>query len=185
MPPLFSFYVFLALSFSAVGPSFYLIIAVIFASIIQIISVLSYGRISKKDVNVEDREDRPALFAIATFSYLLGYVALRSLSAPFIFNGLMLSYVCSTAVAAVITKYLTKVSIHTWGIAGPSVAILYSFGAPPFVLVLSIGLVVGATRVKLGYHNWPQVALSFLTSVPFTWLILYIVPFGFPTLFIS
>lgn len=185
MPPLFSFYVFLALSFSAGGPSFFLIIAVIFASIIQSISVLSYGRISKNDVNVEDREYRPALFAIAIFAYLLGYAALRSLSAPFIFNGLMLAYVCNTAVAAVIAKYMTKVSIHTWGIAGPSVAILYSFGPVPFILVLAIGLVVGATRVKLGYHNWPQVALPFLISVPFTWLILYTVPFGFPALFRS
>ena len=160
MPPLFSFYVFLALSFST-GSVWYLIISVIFASVIQGISLLLYGRLSKKDVNVELREDRPTLFATANFSYILGFAALRFLDAPFIFSGLMFAYVCNTGLAAVITKYLTKVSIHTWGIAGPSVAILYSFGALPFVLGLVIGLVVGSTRVKLGYHTWGQVDLSF------------------------
>ena len=185
MPPLFSFYVFLALSFSTGSAWFYLIISVIFASIIQGISLLRYVRTSKKDANVENRDDRPALFAIAIISYTLGYVTLRSLGAPFIFNGLMFAYVCNTTLATVITKYLTKVSVHTWGIAGPSVAILYGLGAVPFVLVVVVGLVVGSTRVKLGYHNSAQVALSFLTAVPFTWLILYIIPAVVPTIFRS
>src|SRR6266581_3570037 len=119
MPPLFSLYVFLALSFSTGSAWFYLIISVIFASVIQGISLLRYVRTSKKDANVENRDDRPALFAIAIISYTLGYVTLRSLGAPFIFNGLMFAYVCNTTLATVITKYLTKVSVHTWGIAGP------------------------------------------------------------------
>ncbi len=144
MPPLFSFYVFLALSFSSGSAWLYLIISLIFASIIQGISVLLYGRFSKKDVNVEGRKDRPVLFSIAIISYLLGFVALRFLSAPFIFSGLMFAYVCNTALAAVITKYLTKVSVHAWGVAGPSVDILYSFGAVPFLLVLFVGLIVGS-----------------------------------------
>ena len=74
-------------------------------------------------------------------------------------------------------------SVHTWGIAGPSAAILYGLGAVPFVLVVVVGLIVGSTRVKLGYHNSAQVALSFLTAVPFTWLILYIIPAVVPTIF--
>ncbi|TMI40868.1 hypothetical protein E6H21_05130 [Candidatus Bathyarchaeota archaeon] len=48
MPPLFSFYVFLALSFSTGSAWFYLMISVIFASMIQGISLLLYGRLSKK-----------------------------------------------------------------------------------------------------------------------------------------
>ena len=110
---------------------------------------------------------------------------MRSLGAPFIFNGLMFAYVCNTTLATVIAKYLTKVSVHTWGIAGRSVAILYGLGAVPFVLVVVVGLIVGSTRVKLGYHNSAQVALSFLTAVPFTWLILYIIPAVVPTIFRS
>ena len=138
----------------------------------------------QESVNVEDREDRPVPFATAIFSYIVGLVTLRFLGAPFIFSGLMFAYVGNTALAAVITKYLTKVSIHTWGITGPSVAILFSFGAVPF-LVLVVGLVLGDARVTLGYHTWAQVALSFLTAVPFTWLILYIVPIAVPTVFRS
>jgi len=180
MPPLFSFFVFLALSFSTGSAWLYLVISVIFAFAIQSISLLVYGRILKKDVNVEDREDRPALFSIAILSYVVGFVWLRFLGAPFIFSGLMFAYVCNTTLAAVITKYLTKVSIHTWGIADPSVAILYSFGAVPFVLVLIVGLAVGSTRVRLRYHTWGQVALSFLTAVPFTWFVLNKVPLIVP-----
>ena len=135
----------------------------------------------QESVNVEDR---PVPFATAIFSYIVGLVTLRFLGAPFIFSGLMFAYVGNTALAAVITKYLTKVSIHTWGITGPSVAILFSFGAVPF-LVLVVGLVLGTARVTLGYHTWAQVALSFLTAVPFTWLILYIVPIAVPTVFRS
>jgi len=95
----------------------------------------------------------------------------------------MFAYFANTTVAAVITRYLTKVSIHTWGIAGPSVAILYSFGVLGFVLMLVIGAIVGRTRIKLGYHTWRQVVLSFLTSIPFTWFIVYIIPQLLPTVF--
>ena len=172
MPLLFSFYVFLALSFSTGNSWSYLILSVLFASMIQGLSLLMYGRLSKKNMNVEERKDRPVLFAIAIASYLLGFVSLRFLGAPFIFSVLMFAYVCNTAVAAVMTKYMTKVSIHAWGIAGPSVAILYSFGAVSFILVLVVGLIVGTARIKLGYHTWSQVAVSLLVAVPFTLLIL-------------
>src|SRR3989441_13301287 len=122
----------------------------------------------QESVNVEDREDRPVPFATAIFSYIVGLVTLRFLGAPFIFSGLMFAYVVNTALAAVITKYLTKVSIHTWGITGPSVAILYSFGAFGFLLMLVAGAIVGGTRIGLGYHTWRQVALSFVASIPLT-----------------
>src|SRR5437899_8578300 len=153
MPPLFSFYVFLALLFSTGSAWFYLIISVIFASIIQGISLLRYVRTSKKDANVENRDDRPALFAIAIITYTLGYVTLRSLGAPFIFNGLMFAYVCNTTLAPVITKYLTQVSVHTWGIAGPSVSILYDHGSVSCFLAVFVQLSLGCTIVIVRYHN--------------------------------
>src|SRR3989475_7316575 len=144
---------------------------------------LVYMRFSKRDANVQDREDRPVLFAIAILSYLVGFALLRYLGAPFIFSALMFAYFANTTLAAVITRYLTKVSIHTWGITGPSVAILYSFGAFGFLLMLVAGAIVGGTRIRLGYHTWRQVALSFVASIPLTWFIVYIVPAITPTIF--
>ena len=132
---------------------------------------------------MQDRADRPVLFVIAILSYLAGFVVLRYLQAPFIFNALMFAYFANTILAALITRYLTKVSIHTWGITGPSVAILYSLGAVGFLLMLILAIVVGSTRVKLGYHSTGQVALSFLASVPPTGFIVYVMPRVLPTIF--
>ncbi len=187
MPQLSSAYAFLALAFSNGIRNIlvYLIISIMFATLIEVASLLVYTWFSGKDANVEDREDRPVLFAIAIFSYLIGFVLLRYLEAPFIFSALMFAYFANTILAAVITRYLTKVSIHTWGITGPSVAILYSLGVPAFVLTLIVGALVGASRVLLGYHTWEQVVLSVLTSVPLTGFIVYIVPVVVPTILSS
>lgn len=184
MPQVSSAYAFLALAFSngIENTLVYLTISVTFATLIEVSSLLVYTRLSKKDVNVEDREDRPVLFAIATLSYLIGFVFLRYLDAPFIFSALMFAYFANSILAAVITRYLTKVSIHTWGITGPSVAILYSIGVPAFVLTLIVGALVGASRVLLRYHTREQVILSFLTAVPFTGFIVYILPVIVPTM---
>jgi len=137
----------------------------------------------QESVNVEDREDRPVL----RDSDLLIHCRTRNVEISWCAVHIQRANVClcrQYCAGSRITKYLTKVSIHTWGITGPSVPILSSFGALPF-LVLVVGLVVGTARVTLGYHTWAQVALSFLTAVPFTWLILYIVPIAVPTVFRS
>src|SRR2546428_5669440 len=185
MPQVSSAYAFLALSI-AIGiekTSLYLLCSILFGTLVELCSLLLYVRFLKRDANVQDREDRPILFAIAILSYLVGFALLRYLGAPFIFSALMFAYFANTTFAAVITRYLTKVSIHTWGITGPSVAILYSFGVLGFLLMLVIGAIVGNTRIKLGYHTWRQVALSFLTSIPFTWFIVYVIPQFVPTVF--
>src|SRR3989441_11374599 len=185
MPQASSAYAFLALSI-ALGiekTSLYLLCSLVFGTLIELCSLLLYARFLKRDANVQDREDRPILFAIAILSYLVGFALLKYLGAPFIFSALMFAYFANTTLAAVITRYLTKVSIHTWGITGPSVAILYSFGVLGFLLMLVIGAIVGNTRIKLGYHTWRQVALSFLTSIPFTWFIVYVIPQFVPTVF--
>src|SRR5256712_12205415 len=185
MPQASSAYAFLALSIASgiEETPLYLLLSILFASLIELGSLLVYVRFLKRDVNVQDRKDRPILFGIAILSYLIGFVLLRDLGAPFIFSALMFAYFANTAFAAVITRHLTKVSIHTWGITGPSVAILYSFGAFGFLLMLVAGAIVGGTRIGLGYHTWRQVALSFVASIPLTWFIVYIVPAITPTIF--
>ena len=185
MPQLSSGYAFLALSF-ATGLSntiLYLVIAFLFATLVELVSLLVYVHFWKGSANVEDRASRPALFVIAIISYLIGFGLLRGLHSTFIFSALMFAYFANTVFAAIITKYVTKVSIHTWGITGPSVAILYSLGVLGFVVMLILGGAVGGTRVKLGYHSAGQVALSFLASIPLTWFIVYLLPSVLPTIF--
>ena len=185
MPQASSAYAFLALALViGIERTFeYLLLAIFFASLIQLISLDVYVRLSGKDANVQDRKERPVLFSGAVVSYLVGFLALRFLGAPFIINALMFAYLVNTTFAAVITKYSTKVSIHTWGITGPSVAMLYSFGVIGFALMLVLGGLVGSTRVKLGSHTWRQVSLSFLVSIPLTSTVIYVLPIVFPTIF--
>src|SRR2546428_7577396 len=185
MPQASSAYAFLALSIASgiEETRFYLPLSILFASLIELGYLRVYVPFLKRDAIVQDREAGPILFAIAILAYFVGFALLRYLGAPFIFSALMFTYFPNTTFAAVITRYLTKVSIHTWGITGPSVAILYSFGVLGFLLMLVIGAIVGSTRIKLGYHTWRQVALSFLTSIPFTWLIVYVIPQLVPTVF--
>ena len=185
MPQATSAYVFAALSL-ATGIERtlpYLLLAIFFASFIQLISLYGYVRLSGKDANVENREERPALFIGAIVSYLVGFLVLQLFEAPFIISALMFAYLVNTAFAAFVTKYATKVSIHVWGITGPSVAIFYSFGIIGFALMLVLGSVVSSTRVKLGIHTWRQVTLSFLVSIPLTWAIIYWIPAFFPGIF--
>lgn len=184
MPQLSSAYAFLALSFSTEirGAVVFLIVSLVFATVIQVSTLLAYSRLKRKGVNIEERRDRPALFGIAISAYFIGFVLLRYLGAPFIFVALMFAYFANTMLAAVITVCFTKVSIHTWGITGPSVAILYSVGVVAFGLMLVAGAVVGYSRVALGYHTRAQVALSFFTSIPLTWFVVYIVSNILPAL---
>lgn len=185
MPQATSAYAFAALSLATVFERTFpfLLTAIFFASLVQLVSLDIYVRLSRKDANVENREGRPVLFIGAIVSYLAGFVVLRSLGAPFIISALMFAYFVNTALAAIITKYATKVSIHVWGRTGPSVAIFYSFGVIGLGLMLALGTIVSITRVKLGVHSWKQVSLSFLLSVPLTWMVVYVVPAFFPGIF--
>jgi hypothetical protein len=185
MPQASSAYAFVALSLAnGIERTFlYLLLAIFFASFLQLISLDIFVRLSGRDATVENREERPILFAGAIISYLVGFFVLRSTGAPFIISALMFAYFVNTIFAAIITKYATKVSIHTWGITGPSVAIFYSFGVVGFVLILALGAVVGSTRVKLRVHSWTQVALAFVVSIPLTGLVIYVAPWLLPGVF--
>jgi inosine-uridine nucleoside N-ribohydrolase len=184
-PQVSSVYVFAALSLASgiATTGFQLLVAVLFASLTPTATLYAQMRRSKIDSNVQERGDRPALFLTAILSYLAGFVSLRYLGAPFIFDALMLAYFVNTILAAFITKYVTKVSIHTWGVTGPSIAILYSCGLAGFVPMLVAGSIVAGSRVALGYHTVEQVSLSVLVSIPFTWFVIYILPTILPTLF--
>src|SRR2546427_12767780 len=73
MPQASSAYAFLALSIASgiEETLFYLLLSILFASLIELGSLLVYVRFLKRDVNVQDRKDRPILFAIAILSYLM------------------------------------------------------------------------------------------------------------------
>ncbi len=152
----------------------YLALAVFFSSVIPLISLSYYSKVSRGDAYVIERKNRSGLFAIAILSYFTGFIFLKYASAPFIFSALMLCYLLNTIVAALITKYFSKVSIHVWGISGPSVAIFYYYGLLGLASMLLLAAIVGIARINLNQHTKTQVLLSFVFSVPITFFIIYV-----------
>ena len=175
MPQVSSIYAFaLLFMYRSIDP-LYLLVAVLFSSLVPLSSLAYYVAVMGGNPDVSGREERKWLFAVAILSYLIGVLALMYLSAPFIFVALMLSYMLNTIVAALVTKYFTKVSIHVWGISGPSVAIFYDYGISGLAGMLLLAAIVGISRVRLRRHTVNQVLLSFVLSVPVTFLVVYVI----------
>jgi hypothetical protein len=80
------------------------------------------------DFNVSERQERTGPFVGAAASYFAGGGALLLLRAPTIIITLMLCYACNTVIMLLITLRW-KISIHASGIAGPTIALIYSMGA--------------------------------------------------------
>jgi membrane-associated phospholipid phosphatase len=148
-------------------------VSFIFATAIQMASLVIYAKVIKSDVFLNEREKRAVAFVVGIASYLIGFVILAIGNADFVVSALMLAYFINTIAAAIINQYVDKVSIHTWGISGPSVALLYQFGLAGFVPAVVLALLVGASRVHVKAHTWRQVAIAIVTSVPLTILVIY------------
>lgn len=174
MPQISSIYPFTLLVLATGASIFHFAICILFTSLIQIVSMFVYVIKSGDDFNVPKRENRLLLFVVAIISYFTAFFILKYTFAPFIITALMLCYALNTIVATLITHYLTKVSIHVWGISGPSVAVYYSYGVIGFVLMLILAGIAGVARINSEKHTLKQVVLSFVLSIPITAIIIYI-----------
>lgn len=173
-PQITPIYWFLLLYFKVShGNLFPLLIAIIFSSLIQILASLMYTKLYNVGFYVPNKEKRFPLFLTSIISYTIGFIILELAFAPFIFKALMLAYIFNTVAAALITRYLTKISIHVWGISGPSVAILYVYGYPLFIIMLLLASVVGYSRIKLKAHTIYQVTSAVVCSLLITTVIIY------------
>ncbi len=173
MPQISSAYVFILLQLIVKANLLYVLIAILFSSLIQVLLLLFYARKSNWDINITNKSNRLLLFIAVNIVYLIGFIILAYLSAPFIMTALMLSYTINSFVAGIITKYWTKVSVHVWGISGPSIAILYIYGLIGFLVMLLLAAIIGYSRIVTGNHTIKQVLVAFGVSLPLTFLIIY------------
>jgi membrane-associated phospholipid phosphatase len=117
------------------------------------------------------REQRISPLTFAVLSYTIGYAALLLCGAPVLVKGLMFCYATNTLLVLLITRWW-KISIHTTGIAGPLVALLFQFGPgmlPMFILIPLIGM----ARVTMQRHTPPQVIAGGLLGTLMTAFQLY------------
>ena len=107
------------------------------------------------DMDITDRTKRtlPLFFAIC--SYLIGFFVLLSMGAPALTTALMFVYSSNTLIILFI-NLSWKISIHTMGVAGPTVALTFLFGFSGLLFGLLIPLVMWS-RVKLKKHTISQV----------------------------
>ena len=153
-----------------------LAVSILFAAVVEIAYSAAYIRKAGADIFVTQRRKRDSIFYVSIASFLIGFLALRALGAPYIISTLMLAYFVNAIAAFLINTFFDKVSIHVWNISGPSIAILYVLGAVPFAVTLIAAAFVGYSRIMLKHHTIRQVALAFLVSLPLTYLIVFYLP---------
>lgn len=157
-PPIVSIPTFALLNYFFLSFNDFLVvtsICAVFATILPITTVTIWINREGIDLDITDRKKRklPLVFAIS--SYLMGFLILYGIGAPLITTALMFCYFSNTLIVLFITIFW-KISLHSMGVAGPTAAMIYSFGYTGILFGLIIPIVMWS-RVKLKKHSISQV----------------------------
>jgi dolichol kinase/membrane-associated phospholipid phosphatase len=148
------------------------IVSIIFAAILPITIVLIWGKKKNRDVDIPRKEDRNYPLIVVIISYFIGAVILYMLNAPFITTFLMFCYFSNTLIVLFINIFW-KISIHSMGVAGPTTALIYTFGYIGSILGLILPIVMWS-RVYLKRHNISQVIMGASLGFALTAIQIYI-----------
>jgi membrane-associated phospholipid phosphatase len=145
-------------------------ICAVFAGVLPILLVLSLlkkrSNGKKIDMDIPERADRHYPLILVVISYIIGTIVLYTLNAPQITTVLMFCYFSNTLILFFINLYW-KISIHSMGVAGPAVALIYVFGLSGLIFSLIIPLVMWS-RLYLKKHTLFQVILGALLGLILT-----------------
>jgi membrane-associated phospholipid phosphatase len=139
-------------------------------SICVVILPLTYVIYSKvrsgkySDSSVSIREQRHGLYGLAGFLFIILITILVLGKAPRAFLASTLAGVLALAVAFLINRRYTKVSLHSMGISVCTTILLLTTPQLGMLLGLFIPL-VGWARIRLGHHTLPQVLIGFAVAV--------------------
>jgi len=151
--------------------------ALLFLSIIPLCSLFFYIPGKLKDKARIIRRQRIASFVFMIVSYPIGFLVLRLMHAPRIFEAMAITYTLVTLGLILFNFILRyKASGHAAGVAGPVAALLYLFGliATPFIAL--IPLTTWARVSARGHDTW-QTVVGALLSFGITALVLWL--YGF------
>ena len=115
------------------------------------------GRYTDMDVSV--REDRHKLYVIAVLSFVALIVTLTVTDAPRIVLGCIYASLIAVTVGALINRFLTKVSLHAIFMGG-SAGVILLISPVVGIIMCSIALLVGWSRIHLNRHSGKQVLLG-------------------------
>jgi len=183
-PTVFAFYVLIILflfpPLSSPGNNQLLIIimAVLLLCVFPIIAILYYFKKGRVDIWVSNQKQRTPFYLAAITGYVLASIFFYLQQETTLFV-LSVAYVGVTA-AVTIGNFITKVSSHSAGVAGPIAALMYVYGAPALLFVLFLPMVFWS-RLKLNAHTFTQLTLGVIIGTGVT-LFVYALLFPISTI---
>jgi len=155
--------------------------ALVFISLIPLASLLFYIPGKVRNWKKVVKRQRTASFVIMIISYPLGYLVLRLIQAPRIYQAIAVNYSLITLGLIMFNLVLRyKASGHAAGVAGPVAAMFYFLGLPAAPLATLIPLTILARLAAKGHDFWQLVTGSVMSAV-ITTLVLFLygfAPFG-------
>ena len=151
--------------------------ALVFISLIPLASLLFYIPGKVKDWAKIIKRQRTASFVLMIISYPIGFIVLKLINAPRIFEAIAVNYTLITLGLIIFNLILRyKASGHAAGVAGPVAAMFYFFGIPAAPLAALIPLTIFARIAAKGHDLW-QLVIGALMSISITVLVLLL--YGF------
>jgi len=146
--------------------------ALTFISLIPLASLLFYIPGKVKDRAQVVKRQRTASFIIMIISYPIGFIVLKLINAPRIFEAIAVNYTLITLGLIIFNLVLRyKASGHAAGVAGPVAAVMFFFGIPAVPLVSLIPLTIFARIAAKGHDFW-QLLTGVILSTSITVLVL-------------
>ncbi len=124
------------------------------------------------DSQVSMREQRHIIYALGAVCTTLYCVAVWTLDGPLELKATLMALFASGLAAMGVNLFLSKVSIHTGGLAGLITILIVMFGRGALPIILLVPLVAWS-RVVLGRHTVRQVIAGALMAVTVTTVVLH------------
>ena len=151
--------------------------ALTFISLIPLASLLFYIPGKAKDWTKIIKRQRTASFVLMIISYPIGFIVLKLIDAPRIFEAIAVNYTLITLGLIIFNLILRyKASGHAAGVAGPVAAMFYFFGIPAAPLATLIPLTIYARIAAKGHDLW-QLIVGAVMSISITVFVL--IMYGF------
>ena len=135
-------------------------------SLLYLVYLARSGRV--RDPLKIPREERVRPLRVVAGLHVGAWVIVTLLGAPVPLRAVLLSYALSTLAFAALTPF-AKISLHTAGISGALVCLLYVFG-PWGILSAPVLPAVWWARRMLGRHTHMELALGALVGGGLTWI---------------
>lgn len=124
------------------------------------------------DSQISVREQRHIVYALGAVCTTLYCAAVWTLDGPLELKATLIALFASGLVGMAVNFFLSKVSIHTGGLAGLITILVVMFGRNALPIILLVPLVAWS-RVALGRHTIRQVVAGALMAVTVTTAVLH------------